>query len=228
VAAAHHTPLIRALTGIDPALQHGKIVNLRLAVDRLDGVVLRPGQTLSFWRLVGPPCARRGFVDGLVLDHGRVSVGIGGGLCQLTNLIFWMTLHTQLEVRERWRHSYDVFPDSSRSQPFGSGATCAWPALDLQVANPTEVAFRLGLEVGEIELTGTWTCETSRQVVYVIEERHHRFTHEAPGVYIRHNELWRTERSTRDEMVVERLVAENHALVMYEPLLGPAAGQESV
>lgn len=225
VAARHHTPLIRVLAGVDPVLQRNKVVNLRLAVDRLDGVLLKPGQTLSFWRLVGPPRARRGFVDGLVLDHGHVSVGIGGGLCQLTNLIFWMTLHTPLEVRERWRHSYDVFPDSSRSQPFGSGATCAWPSLDLQIANPTGTTFRLGLAVGESDLIGEWTCETSPQVVYVIEERNHRFTHEAPGAYFRHNELWRVERSIRNGSVVERMIAENHALVMYEPFLGPATSQ---
>lgn len=225
VVASHHTPLIRVLAGIDPILQRNKVVNLRLAVDRLDGVLLKPGQTLSFWRLVGPPRARRGFVDGLVLDHGHVSVGIGGGLCQLTNLIFWMTLHTPLEVRERWRHSYDVFPDSNRSQPFGSGATCAWPSLDLQIANPTATTFRLGLAVGESDLVGEWTCETSPQVVYVIEERNHRFTHEGPGAYFRHNELWRLERSICDGSVVERMIAENHALVMYEPFLGPATSE---
>ena len=45
----------------------------------------------------------------------------GGGLCQLSNLIYWMTLHTPLTITERYRHSYDVFPDSNRTQPFGSG-----------------------------------------------------------------------------------------------------------
>lgn len=227
LVSSHRTPLIRALAGIDPALQRNKVVNLLLAVDRLDGVLLKPGQTLSFWRLVGPPRARRGFVDGLVLDHGHMTVGIGGGLCQLTNLIFWMTLHTPLEVRERWRHSYDVFPDSSRSQPFGSGATCAWPTLDLQIANPTDTSFRLGLAVGESDLIGEWTCESSPRAAYVIEERHHRFTHEAPGVFVRHNELWRIERSIYDDTITERMIAENHALLMYEPFLAPAAGQES-
>jgi vancomycin resistance protein VanW len=227
VAATHHTPLIRTLAGVDPALQHGKVVNLRLAVDRLDGVVLKPGETLSFWRLVGPPRARRGFVDGVVLDHGRLGAGVGGGLCQLTNLVFWMTLHTPLEVRERWRHSYDVFPDSGRSQPFGSGATCAWPALDLQIANPTGMSFRLGLAVGETDLVGERTCETPPQTAYAVEERHHRFTHQVPGVYVRHNELWRIERCIRDGSVEERMIAENHALVMYEPFLGPAADEGS-
>ena len=37
-----------------------------------------------------------------------------------------MTLHTPLQVTERYRHSYDVFPDADRKLPFGSGATCAY------------------------------------------------------------------------------------------------------
>ena len=133
VIATHQTPLFRPLLNLDERLQLNKVVNLRIAAERLDGLVLAPGQRMSFWRLVGKPTRRRGFVDGLVLNQGRLEAGVGGGLCQMTNLrqmtnlLFWMTLHTQLEVAERWRHGYDVFPDGRRMPPFGSGATCAWP-----------------------------------------------------------------------------------------------------
>ena len=57
----------------------------------------------------------------MVLFLGQIGGDIGGGLCQLSNLIFWMTLHTPLTVTERYRHSHDVFPDANRTQPFGSG-----------------------------------------------------------------------------------------------------------
>ncbi|MFU8891807.1 MAG: VanW family protein [Anaerosomatales bacterium] len=223
IVSSHHTPLIRVLPGVDPVYQHNKVINLRIAVGELDGLVVKPGQVFSFWRLVGPPRARRGFVDGIVLDHGRVSVGVGGGLCQLTNLIYWMTLHTPLEVTERWRHSYDVFPDSDRSQPFGSGATCAWPLLDLQITNPTGAVFRLGLKVGDTDLAGEWTSDVESHSTYAIEERHHRVSHEGPGVHVRHNELWRIESGPAGTVLSERMVAENHALMMYEPFLGPGA-----
>ena len=45
----------------------------------------------------------------MVLHYGSFQTGIGGGLCQLSNLIYWMTLHTPLTVTERYRHSFDVF-----------------------------------------------------------------------------------------------------------------------
>lgn len=49
----HATPLMRQLRGEDLELQHNKITNLRLAVDRLDGIVLAPGETFSYWKLIG-------------------------------------------------------------------------------------------------------------------------------------------------------------------------------
>ena len=55
---AHRTPLLRKLRAVDMRYQHNKIVNLRIAAARLDGVVLRPGETLSYWRLIGRRDAR--------------------------------------------------------------------------------------------------------------------------------------------------------------------------
>ena len=156
IVADHATPLFRPLAGLDPRLQANKVTNLRIAAARLDGLAVDPGRRLSFWREVGPPSRRRGFLDGMVLDHGRMGAGVGGGLCQLTNMLHWMTLHTPLTVVERWRHSYDVFPDADRRLPFGSGATCAWPSLDLQVENNTPFPYRLTVRVTDTHLEGRW------------------------------------------------------------------------
>lgn len=220
VVAEHATPLIRELPGVDLALQRNKVVNLRLAAGRLDGIVLAPGERLSFWRLVGPPVARRGFLPGLVLRAGRPDVGVGGGLCQMTNLIFWMTLHTPLQVVERWRHSYDVFPDTGRTQPFGSGATCAWPALDLQIVNPTDASYRLGVRVGDTQLHGSWTSDEEPLVSYRVEERAHEFRHDPVLGFVRHNELWQLAEGAGGQR--ERLAVTNDAVLMYQPFLSSA------
>ena len=117
VYASHHTPLIRELKNADLWMQYNKITNLRLAAARVNGVLLRPGETFSYWRLIGKPSSRKGYKEGMMLVNGTVRPGVGGGLCQLSNLIFWMALHTPLTVTERHRHGYDVFPDSNRTQP---------------------------------------------------------------------------------------------------------------
>ena len=124
-------------------LQHNKVASLGVAASCIDGAILKPGETFSFWRLVGKPSARRGFKVGMVLRNGHVQQGMGGGLCQMTNLIYWMTIQTELTITERWRHGFDVFPDSGRTQPFGSGATCAWNYIDLQIENRTADDYQL-------------------------------------------------------------------------------------
>lgn len=63
-------------------------------------MVLRPGETFSYWRAIGKPTRRKGYWEGMILSGGTVGKGIGSGLCQLSNLIYWMTLHTELTVTD--------------------------------------------------------------------------------------------------------------------------------
>ena len=74
----------------------------------------------------------------------------------MSNLIYWLTLHTPLTVIERHRHDYDVFPDSGRTQPFGSGATCVYNYIDLQIKNNTGQPYQLKLEITGDHLSGEW------------------------------------------------------------------------
>ena len=90
VQFSHGTPLIRQLRGEDMEWQRNKIVNLRLVTARLDRILLRPGETFSYWKLIGRPTRRKGYREGMVLFLGQIGSDVGGGLCQLSNLIFRM------------------------------------------------------------------------------------------------------------------------------------------
>lgn len=225
-AACHATPLLRSLRNVDMQLQYNKITNLKLAVARLDGLVIRPGETFSYWQSIGKPTRRKGYLDGMVLYYGGFRKGTGGGLCQLSNLIYWMTLHTPLTVKERHRHSYDVFPDEQRTQPFGSGATCAYNYLDLQLLNNTEHTFQLKLWLDDTHLHGEWRCDGRQLYTYEVYEADHVIRLEPWGGYIRSNRIRRRLLSRSGEVAGDEAVAENHALMMYSPLLYPPAGSE--
>ena len=168
VYAGHRTPLIRELSKADLQLQYNKITNLQLACAKINGLRLNPGETFSFWKLVGKPTRSKGYQDGMVLVNGSICSGTGGGLCQLSNLIYWMTLHTPLTITERWRHNYDVFPDVNREQPFGSGATVSNNYIDLQIKNATREPFQLLVEVGDHYLLGEWRTTKQPQYIYQV------------------------------------------------------------
>jgi len=214
----HATPLLRQLPGDQMEWQRNKVINLKLAVAHLDGLVLHPGETFSYWRLIGKPSKRKGYKEGMVLFLGRIGGDIGGGLCQLSNLIFWMTLHTPLTVVERYRHSHDVFPDANRTQPFGSGATCAYPHRDLMIRNDTDQSFQLCLRVGATHLEGEWRAMEPPKYTYKIVERDACFRQAAWGGYIRHNTLYRKVIAGQ-EKIEEQYLFSNDAIMMYSPLL---------
>ena len=92
----HQSLLRRRLGNSDPQLQENKIENLRIACPRIDGILIKPGQTFSFWRQLGEATADKGYHEGMQLSRGEVVRGVGGGLCQLANLLYWMVLHTPL------------------------------------------------------------------------------------------------------------------------------------
>lgn len=201
-------------------LQHNKVHSLKAAVSCIGGIMLKPGEVLSFWRLVGKPTARRGFKIGMVLRNGAVEQGMGGGLCQMTNLIYWMALHTELSITERWRHGFDGFPDEGRTQPFASGATCAYNYIDLQITNSTQDIYQLRVHVDGDYLHGQWLANAASRYTYKIVERDHAIRNQWWGGYSRHNSLYRMKRDrVSDADLGEEFTTDNHAIMMYQPLL---------
>lgn len=221
---SHQSLLKRSLQNELLSLQENKINNLSLAIQKLDGLTIKPGEIFSFWYLVGKPSAAKGYLSGMVLKNGQITSEVGGGLCQLTNLIYWMSLHTPLTITERWRHSHDVFPDASRTQPFGSGATVAYNYVDLQIKNNTQQIFQLKLGLSNTHLQGAWHSDQPHSRYYQIEERNHEITHEFWGGYLRHNQIYKLifDSATRQKISEEK-VAENHCVMMYDPLLKSGA-----
>ena len=217
---SHKTVLLRKLKDVDMWMQHNKVVNLNIATQKIDGLVIRPGETFSFWRQVGNTTTRKGYVSGMELFNGTVRSGVGGGLCQLSNLVYWMTLHTPLDVVERWRHGYDVFPDVHRTQPFGSGATCSYPNIDLQIQNNTPHTFQLSTCLSDTHLVGSWHCSRHIKEQYEIYEKEHSIAHEVWGGYTRSYTLYRkvVDVDTK-QLLNDYFVVENNAIMMYTPFL---------
>ena len=222
---SHETVLLRQLRGLDMQYQYNKIVNLRLASGKLKGVVIHPGELFSFWKLIGRPTKGKGYLSGMVLTEGKILPGVGGGLCQLSNLIYWMALHSPLIVVERHHHGYDVFPDNNRTQPFGSGATCFYPYGDLMLYNPTDSDFQLVVRVGQTCLEGELRGSDAPEFRYKIIEKNHEMRSEYWGGFSRHNRLCRVITDMDGILLREECIAENHVVMMYSPFL-PEGSEE--
>lgn len=213
----HSSRLIKLLGQSDLRLQHNKVENLRIILPLLDGVTLAPGEVFSFCRLIGKPTVKRGFMEGMELSMGKAQSGIGGGICQMANLLHWLVLHSPLTVTERSTHSFDPFPDENRSMPFGTGCAVFYNYVDLRFRNDTVLTFQFRLRMTETELWGELRSDQEIKDTYKIYEKQHRFIRR-DGIFHRSNEIWRrvmerkTGRHLRDEMIKANFVR-----VMYQP-----------
>jgi vancomycin resistance protein VanW len=213
----HKSLLLRQLGESEMWLQHNKVTNLRLASRRIDTLLIRPGETFSFNRLVGNCTRRRGFVEGMRLSNGEAETGVGGGICQLANLLHWMVLHSDLTVVDRSEHSFDPFPDNGRVLPWGTGCSIVYNYVDLQFRNDTDCTYQLLVGVGDRYLEGELRADRPQEHSYRVEARSEKF-YQLGGDYFRANEIWRRliDRRTGNQ-VGEQLVRSNCALVKYVP-----------
>ena len=186
----HGSLLLRELSPDEMALQHNKVVNLRLASARTDGVVIRPGETFSFNKVVGNCTRRKGYVVGMRLSNGDAAAGVGGGICQLANLLHWMFLHSPLTVVERSEHSFDPFPDKNRVLPWGVGCSIVWNYVDLVVRNDTDVTFQIHTWLDEKHLRGELRADRPVEHSYKVEARDEEFVRVGGRIW-RRNEIWR-------------------------------------
>ena len=213
----HASLLMRELSAEEMVLQRNKVTNLRLAAARTDRVLIRPGESFSFNKVVGSCTRRKGYVDGMRLSNGKARAGVGGGICQLANLLHWMFLHSPLTVLERSEHSFDPFPDKGRVLPWGVGCSIVYNYVDLVVRNDTEHTFELRTWVDERHLRGELRSDTTPEHSYRVQARDEVFLRHLGRVF-RKNEIWRTVISRRTgDRVGEELLKRNCALVTYLP-----------
>jgi vancomycin resistance protein VanW len=212
----HNSLIRRKLGNTEPELQEGKAVNLSIAAPLINGIIINPGETFAFWRLVGNPTAKRGYKTGLTIKNGKPDRDVGGGMCQLTNLIHYMVLHSPLEVTEYHHHNnLDLFPDYGRQVPFGTGTSVLYNYLDYRFINKTDAAFQLILSTDAKYLRGELRSDTETNYKYHIKEEDSCFV-KTPNGYRRQNKVYRTIVDKHTGITIEKtLICESDAKVMY-------------
>jgi len=135
-------PLYNKETGFDMVYQENKVFNLKLAAATLDNLVIRPQETFSFWKLVRYADRYTAYKEGLIVINGKLTTTLGGGMCQMSNLLFWMFIHTPLTILERHGHAVKDFPEPPSDAPLGVDATVLEGWLDLKVRNDTDSTFQ--------------------------------------------------------------------------------------
>ena len=213
----HRSLIRRQLGNVDMHLQENKAVNLSLAAPKVNCIVIKPGETFSFWKCVGSPSKAAGYREGLTISVGSPSKGIGGGMCQFTNLLHWLALHSPLDIVEHHHHDgVDLFPDYGRQVPFGCGTSILYNYLDYRLKNNTEIPFQFIVFTTETHLCGELRASRPLEFGYHIDEEEARFVKLGDDYYRRNKILRKTiDKHTGDEITRE-LLKESNAKVFYD------------
>jgi vancomycin resistance protein YoaR len=105
--------------------------NIDNAAQKLDGLVISPGEMVSFNQVVGERSEANGFYKSWEIFKGEMVEGMGGGTCQVASTFHAATFFGGLDVLERLPHSRP-----SGYIPMGLDSTVVYPAVDLKVRNP--------------------------------------------------------------------------------------------
>ena len=213
----HNSLIRRRLGNVNMQLQENKATNLALAVSHIDGLLIRPGETFSVWKQIGRTSKRKGYKEGLTIAKGQPSQGIGGGLCQLSNLIHWMVLHSELTITEHHHHDgLDLFPDFGRQIPFGTGTSISYNYIDYRVKNKTDNTYQLRLWVDDEYLCGELRAAELQPHTFHIHAENEYFSREEGDIY-RNGQVFRdTIDRVTGHCLDSQLIRTNHAKVMYE------------
>ena len=131
-----------------------RIPNISLAARLLNGVVVGPGEVMSFNRTVGPRTEERGFRNAPVIVADELEQGLGGGVCQVASTFFAAATLGGFEIVERRSHSRP-----SGYAPLGLDAVVIYPEVDLRLRNPHDSpviihAFLPNAKTLRVELLG--------------------------------------------------------------------------
>lgn len=213
----HNSLIRRKLGNVNMELQENKAENLKLTAPKISGIIIKPGETFSFWQLAGRCREKDGYKEGLTISSGRTTSGIGGGMCQFTNLIHWMILHTEMEIVEHHHHDQiDLFPDYKRVIPFGTGTSIVYNYLDYRFKNTTDITYQLIIYVTDEYLCGELRADKRPDYKYHISAEDTFFSKEDDGIY-RNGKIYREKNDCKTGLCVKKeLLRTNHAKVCYD------------
>ncbi|HCI0374060.1 TPA: glycopeptide resistance accessory protein VanW-B, partial [Enterococcus faecium] len=170
-------------TGFDMIYQENKVFNLKLAAKTLNGLLIRPGEPFSFWWLVRHADKDTPYKDGLTVTNGKLTTMSGGGMCQMSNLLFWMFLHTPLTIIQRRGHEVKEFPEPNSDEIKGVDATISEGWIDLKVRNDTDCTYQIWVTLDDEKIIGQVSADKEPQALYKITNGSIQYVRESGGIY---------------------------------------------
>lgn len=120
--------------------------NIKIATNSASHLLVKPGETFSLNRSMGPRLAKYGYKEANVIINNELVPGIGGGVCQVSSTLYNAALLSNMKIVERKSHS---LPSSYIA--LGRDATISENYIDLKFTNTSKYPIYI---YGEVK--GSW------------------------------------------------------------------------
>lgn len=151
----------------------GRIHNIALAASRINGVLIKPGETFSFNDAVGDITAATGYQSAYIIKDGHTVLGDGGGVCQVSTTLFRAALAAGLPIVERYAHAYRVHYYEEGGYKPGLDATVYGPTYDLKFKNDTPgyILIQTQTDVNNLSLTFNLYGASDGRVAQILNQK---------------------------------------------------------
>ncbi len=216
LVAAHSSNMIKRAPGVNLEHQYNKARNIEIAGNKINGLILHPGEVFSFWKTVGPTTKRRGFQEGRVIQGNKLVAGVGGGLCNLAHTLNLLVLHSPLTVTELHFHSDALIPEQGTRKVFSAGTSISYNYIDYQFKNTTDQDVQLLVWCDGEELKAQLRSQRPFDNGYRLTEDGHGFVEKA-GAYYHVSKVYRECLDPNTgEITGRELIWNNCSKVMYD------------
>ena len=113
-------------------------MNLKLACEAINGIIVNPGDTFSYNNTLGERTAEKGYRYGPSFANGKTVKTIGGGICQVSSALYYCAMQADLKISTRENHGFAV-----SYVPLGMDAAVSWGSLDFCFENTTSYPIRI-------------------------------------------------------------------------------------
>lgn len=86
----------------------GRKSNVKMALSKLDGLKVNPGESVSFNYITGPHTAENGYKIAKIIYNGKFTDGVGGGVCQASTTLYNALLKAGIQIDEVNKHTLPV------------------------------------------------------------------------------------------------------------------------
>ena len=122
--------LISSTSSSTASSNSNRINNVATAASSINGTIIQPGGSFSFNGTVGERTAANGYMEAGVIVEGVTEQGYGGGVCQVSTMVYESAVKADLQINERHPHQWPAkYADD------GCDAAVYWGSQDLVFTN---------------------------------------------------------------------------------------------